>query len=257
MELFITILALVYGAVMGSFLNCAAYRISRGESFVTGHSRCTACGHVLGPVDLVPVFSWLLLGGKCRYCGEKISARYPAAELFWALVTALCVWRFGLRILFIRNYIFLCCLFCLSLVDMETMTIPDGCHLISAGAWAVTLPWSGMGSGEIISHVMAGLLFGAGLLLVSLLLDRVLGKESLGGGDIKLMAVTGLYLGIVGTLFALIFACILGLAVYGIRRRQGRGTGEFPFGPSISAAAGCMLLFGEPIVQWYLGLLNL
>ena len=171
MELFITILALVYGAVMGSFLNCAAYRISRGESFVTGHSRCTACGHVLGPVDLVPVFSWLLLGGKCRYCGEKISARYPAAELFWALVTALCVWRFGLRILFIRNYIFLCCLFCLSLVDMETMTIPDGCHLISAGAWAVTLPWSGMGSGEIISHVMAGLLFGAGLLLNTVCTD--------------------------------------------------------------------------------------
>ena len=137
------------------------------------------------------------------------------------------------------------------------MTIPDEFHLISAGAWAAALPWAGMSFGRIISHVLAGLLFGGGLLLISLVLDRVLGRESLGGGDIKLMAVTGLYLGIVGTLFALILACILGLAVHGMRKNKDRGTGEFPFGPSISAAAGFMLLFGEPLVQWYLGLLGL
>lgn len=257
MEGYIIILAAVYGAVMGSFLNCAAYRISRGESFVTGHSRCTACGHVLGPLDLVPVLSWVFLRGKCRYCGEKISARYPAAEVFWAVITAVSLWRFGMNVIFIRNYIFLCCLFCLSLVDLETMIIPDEFHLISAGAWAAALPFAGMGVGGIISHVLAGLLFGGGLLLISLVLDRVLGRESLGGGDIKLMAVTGLYLGIVGTLFALILACILGLAVHGMRKEKDRGTGEFPFGPSISAAAGFMLLFGEPLVKWYLGLLGL
>ena len=106
--------AAVLGAVMGSFLNCAAWRIAHGESFLKGRSHCPACGHVLEPLDLIPVFSWLFLRGKCRYCGTKVSARYVLAELFMALVTVVCLLRFGLTVLCLRNYIFLCCLFCLS-----------------------------------------------------------------------------------------------------------------------------------------------
>ena len=143
MELWIIILAAVYGAVAGSFLNCAAWRTARGESFISGHSRCTACGHELGAPDLVPVLSWLFLRGRCRFCGEKISARYPLTELFWAAVTVLCLEKFGLTVLFARNYIFLCCLFVLSLVDQETMLIPDECHLIAAGTWLISLPLPG------------------------------------------------------------------------------------------------------------------
>ena len=254
MELWIIILAAVYGAVAGSFLNCAAWRTARGESFISGHSRCTACGHELGAPDLVPVLSWLFLRGRCRFCGEKISARYPLTELFWAAVTVLCLEKFGLTALFARNYIFLCCLFVLSLVDQETMLIPDECHLIAAGTWLISLPFTGGGSAYLFTHAAAGLLFGGGLLGISLVLDRVLGKESLGGGDIKLAAVTGLYLGFAGTLFALILACILGLLFFGFRKGRGEA---FPFGSSIAAAAGLMLLFGGPLVSWYLSLLNL
>ena len=106
-------------------------------------------------------------------------------------------------------------------------------------------------------YVLAGVLFGGGILLVSLALDRILGKESLGGGDVKLLGVCGLYLGLVGTLFTLMFACFFGLLVYAYRRSRGEEKEAFPFGPSISAAAACMLLFGEPLVSWYLGLLKL
>ena len=90
------LLAGVFGAVLGSFLNCAAWRIAHGESFLKGRSHCTSCGHVLGFLDLIPVFSWIFLGGKCRYCKTKISPRYMLTELFFALVSVLTLLRFDL-----------------------------------------------------------------------------------------------------------------------------------------------------------------
>ena len=103
--------AVILGAVFGSFLNCAAWRIAHGESFLRGHSRCPSCGHELGARDLVPVLSWVFQRGRCRYCGVKISVRYPLTELAFALLTLLCLLRFDLSVLCLRNWIFLCCLF--------------------------------------------------------------------------------------------------------------------------------------------------
>ena len=247
--------AAILGAVMGSFLNCAAWRIAHGESFLKGRSHCATCGHALGPADLVPIFSWLFLRGRCRYCGEKVSARYPLTELLFAAVTVLCLLRFDLTVLCLRNWIFLCCLFCLSLVDLECYVIPDGCLLVSVGAWLLALPFLWSGWGAVGKNVLAALVFGGGVLLISLVLDRVLKKESLGGGDVKLFAVLGLYLGLTASLFAVILACILGLLFLLIRR--GGEEGRIPFGPSIAAAAAIMLLYGEKVAGWYLGLLGL
>ena len=352
---FCAAVALIFGAVMGSFLNCAAWRIAHGESFLKGRSRCPRCGHVLTPPELVPVFSWLLQGGRCRACGEKISVRYPLTELGFALTTLVCLLRFDLTALCLRNYVFLCCLFCLSLVDLECFIIPDGCCLTAAAAWllfilsALILPGAaGLKAAEagaaengadllsgslsvVLSEAVPGLaaavLFGGGVLAVSLIMDHVLGRDSLGGGDIKLIAVTGLYLKPVGTLFAVMLACILGLLFFVVRNglpekdsekndtgegdggdrediRKGQSTGSeedgaggesggsaqsgesggssqsgerdgssqsgesdgsdgdipdkaFPFGPSIALAAAVMLLFGEPLVGWYLGLMGI
>ena len=106
--------AAVFGAIMGSFLNCAADRSARGESFLTGRSRCDSCGHVLGPLELIPVVSWVLQRGKCRACGAPISIRCPVTELLCSLLTALFLLRFGFTALGLRNYVFLCCLFCAS-----------------------------------------------------------------------------------------------------------------------------------------------
>ena len=241
--------ALLFGAVMGSFLNCAAWRIARGESFVRGRSRCPACSHTLGPADLVPVLSWVFSRGRCRYCGAPVSVRYPVTELLCAALTVSCLLRFGLSALCARNYVFVCCLFCLSLVDLDVCEIPDGCLLISAAAWFAALPFLRVGARAALGNVLAGLCTGAALLLMSMAMDRALGRESMGGGDIKLFAVVGLYLGATATLFALLLSCVLGL-VFAAATGAGRSR-PFPFGPSVAAAA-CVLLFGgDALTAWY------
>ena len=248
------VVALLLGAVFGSFLNCAAWRISHGESVLRGRSHCPDCGHVLGAGDLVPILSWLFLRGRCRYCGKKIPARYPLTEAVFALLTLLCLLRFDLSWLCLRNWILLCCLFCLSLTDLECMIIPDVCLIIAAAVWGIFLPLTGMGWPAVRGGLLAGLIFGGGLLGLSLLMDRILKRDSLGGGDIKLFAVLGLYLGIVGTLFMTVLACLLGLLFAVLRRGRGGGSEPFPFGPAIAAAGTVMLLCGGPLIQWYTGL---
>ena len=240
------------GAVMGSFLHCAAWRIARGEKWTTGRSRCPDCGHVLGFLDLIPLLSWLFLRGRCRHCGARIPARYFLAELFFAALTVGCLLRFGLTVLCLRSWGFLCCLFLLSLVDMETSEIPDGCLIAAAVIWLLTLPFLWNGWKDLLLHVAAGAAYGVAILLLSLALDRILKKESLGGGDVKLLAVIGLYLGFVQTLFCLMLACVLGLLQALLTGRTHEK--QFPFGPALSAAAALMLFFGGPLAAWYLGL---
>lgn len=250
---FCTLTAIV-GAVLGSFLNCAAYRISHGESFVKGRSHCPDCGHVLSALDLVPMLSYLMTKGKCRYCKKKISVRYPLTELFMAAMAVIALLRFDLSLLFVRNLFFGCILFCLSLVDFDIYEIPDGCHIAALAGWLITLPfleepWKLLRQGLIGALVLLG-----SILLLSLLMDKLLGKESMGGGDIKLLFVCGLYLGIVGGMFMLIFACLIGLGFVLLVGKKNK-EGQFPFGPSLAIAAWCMLLFGKSLIEWYLGFL--
>ena len=246
------VVALALGTALGSFLNCAAWRISRRESFIRGRSRCPACGHLLAPVDLIPVASWLLLRGRCRYCGGKVSPRYMWTELCFGLLTTLCLLHFDLTVLCLRNEIFLCCLFCLSLVDMEIMEIPDGCLIVSVLAWLTALPFLWQGWTAVAVSLGSAVIYGGGLLGMSLVMDRIMKKESLGGGDIKLFAVVGLYLGFTGALFALLLSCMMGLLLAALLR-AGRGR-SFPFGPAIAAASAVMLFWGERLSGWYLGL---
>ncbi len=271
-------LAVCIGAVMGSFLNCTAWRIVHGESFIHGRSHCTTCGHVLGASELIPIFSWIIQRGRCKNCGQKISARYPLTELACALLTVLCLLRFDLTFLCLRNYIFLCCLFLLTLTDLEDMTIPDGCLITAVAAWIAALPFTFRSWPEVCFSILAAVFYGGALLGLSLVMDRILGRDSLGGGDIKLFAVIGLYLGLVGTLFTMVFSCIIGLVVHGLSvlfRKHDTGRlsennidtsdnhsesevengGAFPFGPSIAVAAAYMLLYGDRLISWYQGLL--
>lgn len=243
------VVAAVFGVCMGSFLNCTALRIAHGEGFVKGRSHCVKCGHDLAAKDLIPILSWVFLKGKCRYCGEKISARYPLAEVVFALLTVACLLRFDLSILCLRNFVLIAVLFVLTLTDIEIMEIPDSCHVIAIVAWVVTAPFL-FGGKEILFHVLAAVVFGGGILCLSLLMDRVMGRDTMGGGDIKLLFVMGLYFGFIGTLFVLIISCITGLIFNLTNKRQ------FPFGPWIAIAAGIMLFAGEPLINWYAGLLG-
>ena len=255
MLVYFAAVAFIFGTCMGSFLNCAAWRSVHGESFLKGRSHCTSCGHELAARDLIPIISWLSAGGKCRYCKAKVSIRYPLTELAFGIITVLCLLRFDLTVLCLRNYIFLCVLFVLTLTDIDDMIIPDGCHIVSVIAWAAAEPFLFDGWGRVISHIAAGLVYGGGLLAVSLIMDRIMGRDTLGGGDIKLIAVTGLYLGFIGTLFALMLACIGGLVFNLVNKASEKGS-NFPFGPWIAAAAAFMLMYGEPLTDWYGGLLH-
>ncbi|MCR4771721.1 MAG: prepilin peptidase [Oscillospiraceae bacterium] len=246
------ILCVFLGAAAGSFLHCAAYRIARREPFAKGRSRCPDCGHALGAIDLIPLVNRIILRGRCRYCGARIPPRYFLAELFFGLLTAAALLRFGPTVLCLRNWLFLGCLFLLALVDAEISEIPDGALLAAALIWLAALPLLWNGAVDALLHLAAGVAYGGGILLLSLVTDRLLKKESLGGGDVKLLAVIGLYLGFMPTLFALILACVLGLAQALATKKTGGK--QFPFGPALSAAAAVMLFFGPPLAEWYLGL---
>lgn len=249
--IFCIVVAAILGAVMGSFLNCVAWRIAHEEKWWTGRSHCPACGHALGLPDLVPLLSWLLLRGKCRHCGAKIAVRYFLTECFFALVTVLVLLRFDLSVLCLRNYVFVCCLFCLALVDLEVFLIPDGCLIVAAAAWLLALPFVGWDWTYVWQHLLAGLVFGGGILLLSLVMDRLLHKESLGGGDVKLFAVMGLYLGFGPSLLAVIGSCVFGLLLGLVKRGEDQ---HIPFGPAISLATAVVLLYGDSFLNWYLGL---
>ncbi len=250
MLVFFVIVTAVFGLVMGSFLNCAAWRIAHGESFIKGRSHCPECGHTLGASELIPVLSFVIQKGRCKSCGSKLSVRYPLTELAFSCITVVCLLRFDLTVLCLRNYVFICCLFVLFLTDLDDMIIPDGCHIVSIAAWVIAQPFLFTGFGDTLLSVGAAFLFGGGLLAVSLVMDHVLGRDSLGGGDIKLFFVIGLYLGMIGTLFTMMLACIVGLLIHALPK-GGEKKKEFPFGPSIAVSAAAMLLFGQPLISWY------
>lgn len=248
--IYLSFLAFVFGAVMGSFLNCAAYRIARGESFVRGRSHCPSCGHVLTAAELIPMLSFIIQKGRCRACGAKLSVRYPLTELLFALLTLMNILVFEPSPEAARNEVFLACLFTLSLVDLEIYEIPDGCLIIALAAWLLALPFTG-GVEALKEGLPAALIFGGGVLLLSLIMDRILRRESLGGGDIKLIALSSLYLGLAGSLFMLMLACALGLLAAAVRAHK---EGRIAFGPALSLASALMLLFGRPLTDWYIGL---
>lgn len=241
----LTVTALL-GLVFGSFCNAWAWRLAHGESIVRGRSHCAVCGHPLAARDLVPLLSWLFLRGKCRYCGAPISVRYPAVELISALYYLSIVLRFGLSVDALRLLILGSLLLTASLVDLDTMELPDGLLLAAALAALLRLPdgWK--------SALLGAAAISIPLLLLVLLADKLLGRETMGGGDIKLVAVLGLHFGSLQTLFLLILACVLGLCL-GAAMKKAKDA-PFPFGPALALAGWFTALCGTSLVSWYLSL---
>jgi len=249
MTLYCAIMSFVLGSVFGSFINCFAWRITHHESILKGRSHCAVCGHTLAALDLVPIFSWLFLRGKCRYCGEKISPRYMLTELALGAAFLLCFLRFGFSWETLRMMALSVALLGLSLVDLEIQEIPDGFIIYGIALWALMLPLMAEPVKALWQGLLSGVLIGGGILLVSLVMDKVLKKESLGGGDVKLLFMVSLYMSPIAALINLVLACVVGLLFVVALKRE-----KIPFGPSISLASFATVLMGEQIAAWYLGL---
>ena len=232
------------GSIFASAMNCFAARYAAGESWLRGRSHCDSCGHELGFLDLVPVFSYIFLKGRCRYCHTKMSPRYLITEIILGSIFVITYLRVGLTLRLIRNLILFFILFAISLIDYDTYEIPDGLVLGGAIVWlifAVILKenlWKGL---------LGGIILGGSILIISLILDKILNKESLGGGDIKLLAMVGLYSGPILGILLLFVASVVGLIFIGIGK-----TNKIPFGPAISIATVFTVLFGEQLLQLYL-----
>ena len=245
----------VLGLLFGSFLNCMAMRIVRKEDWVKGRSRCRDCGHELGFPDLIPVISFIFSRGRCRYCKKPISLRYPVTELLFAMVSVLIYLRSGISFETLRSFILACCLFVLSLTDIEERTIPNGCIITAIVSWIVTEPFLFAGWRDMWMHIAAMAVYVVLILCLSLVMDAVLKKDSLGGGDVKLIGVLALYLGFAGTMFMLFFASVTAIIWAFAARKLKRGQ-IITFGPFLSAAGLAMVLFGEGLVGWYMGLMG-
>ncbi len=244
------ILAFVLGSVFGSFLNCVAGRYQNHEAWWKGRSKCDNCGHVLGILDLFPVISYICLKGRCRYCGSKMSIKYLISEILLGFLFVLYVIIHGtIDLLLLRDLGLICVLYGLSLCDLNTYEIPDG-FIIFGICWWIIFFLFNYSLNTLIDSLLGAFVVSFFLLVLSLIMDKVLKKESMGGGDIKLFFMVGLYLGLFGNFFNLILACFIGIIFVLITRAS-----KIPFGPSISMATYISLAYGTAFINWYLSLL--
>ena len=248
---YLLFLAFVCGACAGSFTNCAALRHVTGEKVSRGRSHCPQCGHTLGILDLFPIFSWVFLRGKCRYCGAPVSKRYPFTELICALLWLSSAAVCGLSVQTLEYCVLFTLLLAVALIDYDTMEIPDGLLLAGAALFAACLFFHDAPLARLKSGLLGGLALGGSLLVISLVMDKVLGRDSMGGGDIKLFALLGLYTGLGVGLLLVILSCFAGLLFAFLSKAKDK---PFPFGPAIALAAWPALLVGPRFVNWYLSL---
>lgn len=246
------VLALVLGAVLGSFLNCAAWRLVHKESILRGRSHCALCGHTLGALDLVPIFSYLALKGKCRYCHQPISRRYVAAEAVNALVFCTVLLRFDVSWACLRFLWLLSLMLLGALVDYEDGWIPDRVSILAAIGYVPLALLEG-GWKLLLSGVLSGAAVLLVLLAVVLVMEKIMKTEVMGGGDLKLFAVLGLYFGWQQGIFLVLVSCVLGLAAMALAGRLKKRT-QTRFAPILYLSAWLTALAGAPVIEWYLGL---
>lgn len=244
--------AAVLGALIGSFLNVIIYRMPRDISFATGRSGCPHCDALIRWWQNIPVLSYVILRGKCHSCAGRISLRYPVVELMTAFTFGGWMYKFG-PTLEAAGYIFLTSmLICVLFIDWDFQIIPDKLTLPSL---AVGLLWAAFTPLGIVGSLIGALVGGGGLLLVAMLGDWLFKKESMGGGDIKLAAVLGAFLGWHLVLLVFFMSALIGSVVsvgWLLISSKMRETRMIPFGPFLAIAAIVAALWGTDLVHWYI-----
>ncbi|MFQ5667202.1 MAG: prepilin peptidase [Candidatus Binatia bacterium] len=246
--------AFVLGAVVGSFLNVCIWRLPHGESIVSPPSHCPACGARIGNRDNIPLISYLLLRGRCRACGQHISPRYPAVEALMGVMVVLLFYHFGLSPVLAMYTAFVAALIVISFIDLDNQIIPDAISLPGIGVGVLA---SALGYGPSLLDSVLGVVLGGGILYaVAVGYEALTGREGMGGGDIKLLAMIGAFLGWTAVLVTLVLGSFTG-AVVGITLIAVRGADRrvpIPFGPFLALGAVCALFFGDDLIRWYLHL---
>ncbi len=264
MKLLIYIIVFLYGVVIGSFLNVCILRIPNGETIVSERSHCMKCGYQLAWFDLIPLFSYIFLRGRCRKCGEKISLQYPLIEalngILWTVTLAVC----GFNMHSILCMAVISAMVVLSMIDARTMEIPVGINIFIFVIAVINFAFSFAGNyinknsftyNFFTSHMDGWLSYVLGFVSVSvflLLVYFITKGRGIGGGDIKLMAAAGLFLGLKLIIFAFVVACLYACIIHIARMKITKASHVLAMGPYLSAGILSAMWFGKKAVDLYL-----
>ena len=268
-----------FGAIVGSFLNVVIHRVPNEESVVFPNSACPKCKQPIKPYDNLPILSWLILGGKCRNCKEKISPRYPAVEFLTATIFVLVFWQIGFNLFLPACLIFAAAMIALIFIDAEHMILPNVITyplLLFALLMRLIFPlfisaeyFTDLKSApltyfqsypiwlvSLIGAVFGGLLGGGSLWLVGEIWKRLRGVDAMGLGDVKMMFAVGAFLGWKLTFLSIFLGAFTG-AIAGIfviyTQKEKDFQAQIPFGIFLGLGSIIALLFGDQMISWYLG----
>ena len=246
------IVSIVFGALIGSFLNVCIIRLPKEQSIIWPGSHCPHCKIPIKFYDNIPLISYILLKGRCRHCHRPISSEYPLVEGITALSSFILFMKFGLSLSYLFYFLFVAALIVITVIDFYHQIIPD---VISLPGIAV-----GLGASLIIPQItflnsLVGILLGGGsLFLVATLYQWLFKREGMGGGDVKLLAMIGAFLGwkavILTILLGSLIGSIMGIIIMVLKGKDFKYA--IPFGPFLSLGAVISLFYGESIIRWYL-----
>ena len=248
-EIIFYIFIFFFGIVIGSFLNVCIYRIPKHEDIVKTRSHCMSCGYQLKWYDMFPVFSYLFLRGRCRKCHAKLSVQYPLIEAANGILYVMIVWIHGMTITSILYCLLVSALLVISVIDFRTFEIPLGINIF------ILI----LGIVRVATDFTCVLDYVIGFLSVSVVLAILYYASkgrAIGGGDVKLMAVCGLVLGWKLVLLAFFLGCILGSVIHIIRMKAFGADRVLAMGPYLSLGVLLAVLWGNTMIQWYMGLLG-
>ena len=249
-------LAFIFGACIGSFLNVCIYRIPAAMSIVHPGSSCPNCNTMISFYDNIPILSYLVLMGKCRHCKTPISPRYPFVELLGAVSALACALTFGPTLHGLLIFFFLATLIVVTFIDLDYRIIPDVITLPGIPIFFLfSLAMPGISWLDSIIGILVG---GGSLFSVAWVYHAITGREGMGGGDIKLLAMMGAVIGWKGILFTIFAASAVGTVV-GLLTMVKSSKGmrlAIPFGPFLATGGVLYLFFGPAIIRWYVNLIR-
>jgi leader peptidase (prepilin peptidase) / N-methyltransferase len=246
------VFAFLFGLAVGSFLNVCIYRLPLKKSIVRPPSSCPQCGSRIRFYDNIPVLSYIVLLGRCRQCRTPISVRYPLVELLVGLLSVALFILFGPSLQYLFLFLFAAALVAIAFIDLEHKIIPDVISLpgILVGVAFSFFPHAGVSPVDALIGVVGG---GGFLFLVGMVFEKVTGREGMGGGDVKLLAMIGAWMGWKALPFIILISSLTGAVLGGLSlavSRQGMRS-RIPFGPFLALGALLFLFFGDEIVLWF------